>query len=126
MYCKHCGKEITEDSTFCNHCGKSQGANCRNITSKPVWIVYGMWFVANLYLLMGEKHINAFDYFFPFTVYPKHDYYGDTTYSDYFDKTCYDFSEFAVYVFILPAILYIIYRWLNKPINEVINKIVNK
>ena len=24
MYCKHCGKEIAEDSTFCRYCGKPQ------------------------------------------------------------------------------------------------------
>lgn len=24
MYCKHCGKEIADDSKFCNHCGKEQ------------------------------------------------------------------------------------------------------
>ena len=117
MYCKHCGKEIAEDSTFCNHCGKSQGANHSNITSKPVWIVYGMWFLANLILLMGEKRHNASCCFFPYTE-------DESLYS--FVKDFYDFSEFAVYVFILPAILYIIYRWLNKPINKVINKILNK
>lgn len=24
MYCKHCGKEIADDSTFCQHCGERQ------------------------------------------------------------------------------------------------------
>lgn len=24
MYCKHCGKEIADDSKFCQHCGKAQ------------------------------------------------------------------------------------------------------
>lgn len=32
MYCKHCGKEIADDSKFCNHCGKPQ--NDRNVSSK--------------------------------------------------------------------------------------------
>lgn len=32
MYCKHCGKEIDDDSKFCNHCGKPQ--NDRNVSSK--------------------------------------------------------------------------------------------
>lgn len=26
MYCKHCGKEIDDNSTFCKYCGKSQGS----------------------------------------------------------------------------------------------------
>ena len=24
MYCKHCGKEIVDDSKFCQHCGGKQ------------------------------------------------------------------------------------------------------
>ena len=24
MYCKHCGREIADDSKFCRHCGGSQ------------------------------------------------------------------------------------------------------
>ena len=26
MYCKHCGKEIADDSKFCQHCGGEQDA----------------------------------------------------------------------------------------------------
>lgn len=26
MYCKHCGKEIADDSKFCQHCGKEQNS----------------------------------------------------------------------------------------------------
>lgn len=123
MYCKHCGKEIDDNSTFCKYCGKSQGANSNSITSKPVWVVYGMWFIVNLYLLMGVKNDLTSSYFFPFTNGCYHGYYNV---SKCFDKKLYDFSEFAVYVFILPAIIYIIYRWFNKPINKVISKILNK
>ena len=32
MYCKHCGKEIADDSKFCNHCGKPQ--NKRSVNFK--------------------------------------------------------------------------------------------
>ena len=32
MYCKHCGKEISDDSMFCNHCGKPQ--NKRSVNFK--------------------------------------------------------------------------------------------
>lgn len=27
MFCKHCGKEIDNDSIFCKHCGKNQSDN---------------------------------------------------------------------------------------------------
>ena len=26
MYCKHCGKEIADDSRFCQHCGRNLDA----------------------------------------------------------------------------------------------------
>ena len=32
MYCKHCGKEVADDSKFCNHCGKPQ--NKRSVNFK--------------------------------------------------------------------------------------------
>lgn len=105
MYCKHCGKEITEDSTFCNHCGKSQGKNS-GIASKPVWIIYGLWAISNLYLLMGEKEWDCFDKFYPKT-------------QDPFDKDYYDFSEFVVYVFLLPALICLLYRIYTKLIHKV-------
>lgn len=31
MYCKHCGKEIADDSTFCNYCGGKQSSTNQNI-----------------------------------------------------------------------------------------------
>ena len=31
MYCKHCGKEIADDSKFCNYCGANQKAVSNNI-----------------------------------------------------------------------------------------------
>ena len=30
MYCKHCGKEITDDFKFCQYCGKSLESNTIN------------------------------------------------------------------------------------------------
>lgn len=37
MYCKHCGKEIEEDSCFCKYCGKEQ-----NVSKKPSLIIDGL------------------------------------------------------------------------------------
>ncbi len=121
MYCKHCGKEIEDNSSFCNHCGKPLVNNPKGVINKPIWVIYLIWAFANLYLLMGEKIFNASSYFFPFT---DHKYYPYTFYD--WDKRFYDFSEFIVYVFIIPAILYVVYRRYTKQIDKVINKILNK
>ena len=117
MYCKHCGKEIEDGSSFCKHCGKPQGNTLKGIVNKPIWIVYFIWTLANLYLLMGNKAYEASSYFYPFT---RNGWY----YS--WDKAFYDFSDFIVYVFIIPAILYVVYRRYNKQIDRVINKLLNK
>ena len=117
MYCKHCGKEIDDNSTFCKHCGKSQGNTQIGITSKPVWIIYFIWALYNLYLLMGEKYDGDYFYFFP-------SIFSETYIS--WNKYYYDFSEFIVYVFILPAILFVVYRRYNEKIDKFINRILNK
>lgn len=108
MYCKHCGKEIADDSKFCQHCGKSQDNYSWSLTNKPVWIIYVIWAVANLYLLMGDKHNRASAYIFPFTQY--NDSWGG--HYEFWEKRFYDFSEFIVYVFVVPAILYLLYKFL--------------
>ena len=118
MYCKYCGKEIEDNSSFCNHCGKPLGNNQKAFTNKPVWIIYLIWAFANLYLLMGTKEEYCAELFYPFTKY-----YGGG-YS--WEKDYYDFSEFIVYVFIIPAILYVVYRRYNKQIDKLIDKLLNK
>jgi len=109
MYCKHCGKEIDDNSTFCKHCGKSQGSPLKGIAIKPIWVFYLIWTLANLYLLMGDKSSFAFSYWYPFD-----------------GKHLYDFSEFIVYVFIIPAILYVVYRRYNKQIDKFVDKLLNR
>ena len=121
MYCKYCGNEIEDNSSFCKHCGKATNGSNSKLLSKPGWVVYLIWTISNLYLLMGEKLEKASEYFYPFTF---SSYYGNKHYN--WDKYFYDFSEFIVYVFILPVICYIVYRRYNKPINKFINKLLNK
>lgn len=122
MYCKHCGKEIDDNSTFCKHCGKSQGNNQIEITSKPLWIVYIIWALANLYLLMGEKNDCEWDDYGEFYFFPS--LFSDSEF--WWNKYYYDFSEFIVYVFIFPAILFIVYKRNKVKIDNFINKIINK
>jgi hypothetical protein len=114
MYCKHCGKEIADDSKFCQHCGKSQDGSSKSLSNKPIWIIYLIWAVSNLYLLMGEKY-DPSDYFFP-------SIFSDGSVP--WNKDYYDYSEFIFYVFIIPSIIYIVYRRYPEQINKLINRIL--
>ena len=125
MYCKHCGKEIEENSSFCKHCGKPLDNNLKGLTNMPGWIIYLIWALENLYLLMGKKEEDCANYFYPFTS-NKWDNGYYTSYQYSWLKEFYDFSEFVIYVFIIPAILYVIYRRYNKQVDKFIDRILNK
>ena len=112
MYCKHCGKEIDDNSAFCKNCGKPQDGNFKVLFSKPVWIIYLIWVISNLYLLMGDKSGSESEHFFPFCIYG-------------WRKEVYDFSEFIVYVFIVPAIVYVIYKRYSKTLDKFWSRIIN-
>ena len=116
MYCKHCGKEIDDNSVFCKHCGKPQDNRNKTFISKPIWIIYLIWSIANLYLLTGKKAYTASDYFFPYGV--KSNWVYETEAALRWDKDYYDFFEFLIYVFIVPAIFYITFRLLSKIIKK--------
>ena len=117
MYCKHCGKIIESDSKFCNHCGKSQDSSGNTLSNKPIWIIYLIWAISNLYLLMGEKFEDSAEYFFP-------SIFSEDSVS--WNKDYYDFSEFISYVFIIPSILYIIYKRYPQQINKLVNMLLKK
>lgn len=112
MYCKHCGKEIDADSSFCKHCGKSQDRSRIPVQIKTVWIVwviFGFWTVLNLYFLLGsDASSDAIETFFPYHINLESERY----------RADYDISEFIVYVLIIPFLLYVIYRRINKPIGK--------
>lgn len=38
MYCKYCGHQIDDDSTFCQFCGKMQVSNVKTTENKSVAI----------------------------------------------------------------------------------------
>lgn len=121
MYCKHCGKIIESDSKFCQHCGKSQDSSGNSLSNKPIWIIYLIWAISNLYLLMGEKDNEASLYFFP-CIFDNDDYL-------LWNKEFYDFSDFIIYVFLLPFICYvlwIIYRKFTDKINNIIRQLLKK
>lgn len=128
MYCRHCGKEIDSNSTFCKYCGKSQGNQQVSFKNPEWWIFYLIWVFANMYLLMGVKneYVEATERFFPFTkIFLENDWYGNRVpghyVGNYFDRNYYDFSEFLVYVFIIPIIGILLYKvqkkWSHKTLN---------
>ena len=132
MYCKHCGKQIADDSKFCQHCGGSQedttttsstevkhdSLNQEKVVEIPKikanfsdttkwWIIgCGIWFVINLYwLFAGHKSSSASEYFQPFS--EKMDS----------NNSHYDITEFIVYVIGLPLIIWGLVM-LNKKLNS--------
>ena len=133
MYCKHCGKQIADDSKFCQNCGGIQDdvslQNCSaettskateekkiveipkikaNLSDTTKWWICGcgIWVVINLYwLFAGDKSSSASEYFQPFSDQM------DSSYSYY------DITEFIVYVIGLPLIAWGL-TMLNKKLNN--------
>lgn len=126
MYCKYCGKEITDDSKFCHHCGKNLAMTEEKSTdkenrggivgqyvvkNKQTLLVYAIWLVLNILLYCfgqtPEYYIkNQHDYFYPFTL---------NNYTTLFYVGYYDITELIVYVILIPLLLYFYINVLNKP-----------
>ena len=126
MYCKKCGKQIADDSAFCQYCGEAQsgkeltkdGENKKRITltnKSKIWIgVYAVWFLLNMAAIFLESTTDylsiSTNYFYPWGRRGKW----------VWDVSSYDISEFIVYAFIVPIVLYGIYlfgrkhNWWNK------------
>ena len=123
MYCKHCGKEIADDSIFCQHCGGKQKEESVRSSRWNGFITrhkkqsysYLIWFAINIAALaygMGNPNrvrttkgpifdnqpidieINT-SAFYPFESY---------------DIGNYDFSEFIVYTVAIPLCLFAIIK----------------
>jgi hypothetical protein len=119
MYCKACGQEITENSTFCSQCGALQkntqtveGHRKQKTTRVKDFLdldkphdkiqlgIYLFWFALNvLFLAIGLSAGDEGDHsgFFPFS----------ERYGRYI--TTYDLTEFMFYT-IVPVLLYIVYK----------------
>lgn len=115
MYCKKCGKQISDDSVYCQYCGTPQNNDTKGIgrnrpqsvinlsnmaPKQKLWIgIYLTWFILNLafVLIEGDYYYGyaAHSYFFPF---------------EKCDLGVYDLSEFIVYSALLPLLIIIIYQ----------------
>lgn len=124
MYCKHCGKEIADDSKFCQHCGGKQLESevrgneapfgkivsklFSNINKKYLY-AYIIWVVINTILLIsGGGNIGATSSFYPFT--------SDSGY--YFNYHCYDSTEFITYVILIPLLVLYNFKFLIEPLKR--------
>jgi len=125
MYCKHCGKEIADDSKFCQHCGgkldndvevikgeshidKITSKLFSNINKKYLY-AYIVWVVINVILLIsGGGYIGATNSFYPFT--------SDSGY--YFNYHCYDSTEFITYVILIPLLVLYNFKFLIEPLKR--------
>lgn len=124
MYCKHCGKEISEDSVFCKFCGGKQDENTKTVsdsvdsnsekekkpevvisipnvkselTENQKWWILGisLWLLLHIYCLFGDHHYSsAPNHFVPFSG------------GGYNNLGYYDFTEFLFYVFVLPLLIW--------------------
>lgn len=130
MYCKHCGKEITDDSLFCKYCGGKQDVEVGKYKDskkstfgidkyisvflsekkKKYLLLYFIWAIIHIIFWMyGEESIyNNYpqDKFFPFTV---------DSWSHFFNVDYYDGTEFFVYVLLIPLFLYFYVQYWHKP-----------
>ena len=129
MYCKHCGKEIADDSKFCQHCGgklendvevikedapidKIVSKMFSNINRKYLY-AYVIWAILNIiFLCYGKQHF-PHEWFYPFT-------------DKGFELEYYDSTEFLTYVILIPLlVLYYIQYW-HEPLKRKIKEIKTK
>lgn len=125
MYCKHCGKEIDDNSSFCKFCGKAQDNRVSTpnslsapnglidfITKKPILSFYVLWVIINtVCLCSGEKCGEYFN-----ILYPKLDLgvYQTYSYHNYFDLDYYQITDFVVYVILIPLVIFLGYHYFKK------------
>ena len=98
MYCKHCGKEIDNNSSFCQYCGKKVGENEGTVVldyKKLLITIYVIWVIINTILLIIGNSYHAPEPLENF--FPSSPYLAD-----------YDVTEFILYCLIIPFVIYLI------------------
>ena len=115
MYCKHCGKDIDDNSSFCKYCGMAQNnthtvSNFNSlidfIVNKPLLSSYLLWLIINLVCLCsGEKEGSHFN-----ILYPKFSLLDE----DYFNLYYYQITDFVVYSILIPLTMFFGYHYFKK------------
>ncbi len=116
MYCKHCGKEIDDNSLFCKFCGKSQDNRVSTtnsfvdfVTNRPIVSSYILWFIINVICLCkGDKVREYYN-----ILYPKF-FLEIEGYEDYFNLGYYQITDFLVYTILIPLVIFLGYHYFKK------------
>lgn len=112
MYCKHCGREIDDNSSFCKYCGKSQDNRVSTsnglvdfVTNRPIVSLYILWVIINVVCLCrGDKNGEYYDLLYPRFCLD----------DDYFDLDYYQITDFIVYTILIPLVLFLGYHYFKK------------
>ena len=119
MYCKHCGREIDDDSSFCKYCGKSQDNRVSTPNSliekkkkKPIASSYIVWVIINVVCLWrGRKVGEYYNLLYP-KFFLEEDYYDSN--SNVFDLGNYQITDFIVYTILIPLVIFLGYHYFKK------------
>ena len=120
MYCKHCGREIDDNSSYCKYCGKPQDNQVSTPNSfvdfvykKPILSSYILWVIINTVCLCSGKKCGAYYNL----LYPKfcldEDYYYDN-HSNVFNLGNYQITDFIVYTILIPLVIFLGYHYFKK------------
>lgn len=111
MYCKHCGKEIDDNSSFCKYCGKPQdnrvsvsNGTIDFVINRPFVLSYIFWAIINIICLCSGEKVGYFDGL----LYPKFKY------SNSLSLEHYQITDFFVYTIFIPLVIFLGYHYFKK------------
>lgn len=117
MYCKHCGREIDNNSSYCKYCGKAQDNRASTPNSfidfvykKPILSSYILWVIINITCLYrGDKTGDDYN-----LLYPKFFFDEGDDFNAYFNLDYYQITDFIVWVILIPLVLFLGYHYFKK------------
>lgn len=119
MYCKHCGREIDDNSSYCKYCGKAQDNRVSTynglidfFVKKPFVPLYILWVIINtVCLCLGNKWNDNFN-----MLYPKSDISWDPDFSHPgpFSLDFYLITDYIVYTLLIPLVIFLGYHFFKK------------
>ena len=117
MYCKHCGKEIDDNSSYCKYCGKAQDNRVSTpnglidfISKKPILSSYILWVIINIICLWRDEKVGEYYNI----LYPKFWLGDEEGINDYFDLKYYQITDFMVYTILIPLVIFLGYHYFKK------------